>query len=328
MPPVIAGDQLYLALDSGVVVAYRARDGAEVWRREIRAESPLATDGSRVFIASGETIHAINADGSSAWNAGAVGLTAPMLVHDGWVIAAAKGQLSALRATDGSVVWRRAIGEARERASIEGDNLYVPLEDGLLLALDLMTGADKWQRHLRGAPTEVLPFADRVYVGSADKYFYCLDTDDGDIAWRVRIGAVLRGRPAADAERVYIVALDNLLRAFDRGNGALRWSPRAIPFRPTAGPVVIGSTVAVAGTTNEVRAFAAASGHPSGLLALPQPLATAPAYDSVVLRVAAVTGSLTRQWQLSLGIPGLPALAVEPLSAIPGLPLPIPRPPG
>lgn len=325
-PPAIAGDQIYVALQSGVVAAHRTSDGTEAWRRDIRTDAPLATDAGRVFIASGEAIYALNADGSPAWHAEAGALTAPMLAHDGWVVAAAKDQLSALRATDGSIVWRRPIGVTRERPSIEGGNLFVPLEDGRVLALDLATGKQKWERQLHGAPTEVLPFADRVFVGSADKHLYCLDTDDGEVAWRQQIGAALRGKPAAHETRVYVVALDNLLRAFDRGNGALRWSPRGLPFRPTAGPVVLGRTVAVAGTTNEIRAFDAATGQPSGQLALPESLATLPAYDqsAEAVRIAAVTGSLNQQWTLSLAIPALPSLAVEPLTAIPGLPIPIP----
>lgn len=332
-PPIIAGDLVYLALQSGIVEARRASDGTELWRRDIRTEAPLAADGGRVFIASGSAIYALNADGSAGWHAETGVLTAPILAHDGWVIAATDTELTALRASDGSVVWRLPAGAARERPTIEGAALFVSTKDGRLMALDLATGKQKWERRFRGAPTEALAFADRVFVGSADTYCYSLHADNGEIAWRQRTGAVLRGRPAADDLRVYVVGLDNQLRAFDRRNGALRWPPRGLPFRPTTGPVVFGRTVAVAGTTNEIRAFEAATGLPGAVLTLPEALTTFPAYDPSPgrARIAAVTGSLTQLWTLSLAIPApptAPVLKLEPLSVLPGRLIPIPRPPG
>jgi outer membrane protein assembly factor BamB len=331
-PPIFGADHVYVALQSGVVAAYRLTDGAEVWHRELRTSTPMAIEGGRLFVASGDAIYVLKADdGSPVWHTDAGTLTAPLVAQDGWVIAVAKDQLSAFRATDGTIVWRQAIGATRERPSIEGTTLYLPLEDGRVLALELATGKPKWERRLRGKPTEVLPFADHVYVGSADKSFYCLDTDDGEIAWRSQVGAVVRGRASADDLHVYMVALDNLLRAFDRGNGALRWSPRGVPFRPTAGPVVLGPLVIVAGTTKEIRAFDGKSGQPAGQLAFPEALGTLPAYamSGETIRIAAVTGNLTQQWTLSLAlsVAEIPSIAIEPLTVIPGLSVPNPLPP-
>ncbi len=329
-PPVIDGDRVYVALESGIVAAHGVSDGRELWRRDLPTTMPLAADGGRVFAVSGAAIVALNADGSSAWQAAVGTLTAPILAMDGWVIAAATDNVSALRATDGSVVWRRTLERVSEQPSIEGDNLYLPLADGRVLALELATGTERWARRLSGTPTAVLALPDRLYVGSADKSFYCLDARDGQVAWRQQIGAVVRGRPAADASRVYVVALDNLLRAFDRSNGALRWSPRGLPFRPTTGPVVIGQTIVVAGTTNQIRGFDAKTGRAAGELVLPQPLLTLPAYSdqSGVARIAALTGTLEQQWTLVLAILPRPSIAVEPLTALPGLLLPSPQPPG
>ena len=331
--PIFGGDLLFVPLQSGVVAAHRIADGGEAWRRELRTTAPLAYDGGRLFVAAGDAIYALNEDGSTAWHVETGALSAPILARDGWVVAMAAGDLMALRAADGSVVWRHPVGAARVRPSVEGSSLYVPLEDGRVLALDLATGTRKWERPLKGAPTEVLPFADYVYVGAADKVFYCLDAAGGEIAWRQQVGAVLRGQPAADEARVFAVALDNLLRAFDRGNGALRWSPRGVPFRPTAGPVVMGHLVIVAGTTNEIRAFEALGGQPAGQLTLPEALSAVPAFSlsGESLRIAAVTGGLAQQWKLVLAVsdpPGPQPLALEPLTALPGLPVPTPRPPG
>jgi len=197
-PPVIGGAHVFVALQSGIIAAHRLSDGAQTWNVELRTEQPLALDGNRLFVGSGEAIHALHtADGLVAWRAQSGTLTAPLLAHQGWIIAASKGYLAAYRAADGSEVWKQPSGPQRARATIEGNYLYVPLDNGRLQSLDLATGALRWEHRFRGAPGEVLAFADRIYVGSADKFFSCLDADDGEVEWLFRIGAPPRAGPPA-----------------------------------------------------------------------------------------------------------------------------------
>jgi outer membrane protein assembly factor BamB len=327
-PPVLGRAHVFVALKSGMVAAHRIADGSEAWHVELRTDLPVAVEGARVFVAAGDAIQALNADDRTVlWRAPAGALTAPLLVHEGWVLAASKGQLAAYRSADGSLVWRQASGVQRERATIEGDNLYIPLEDGRLLALALDTGRTRWAQQLDGAPTEILAFADRIYVGSADKWFYSFSAATGEVSWKFRVGAALRGRPAADSTRVYAAAIDNVVRAFDRVSGALRWHP-SVPFRPSAGPTVIGSTVVVPGTSLEIRAFRAATGSPAGTITVPDPLATAPAFGVAdgVPAMAAVTGGLANQWKL-LFSEGSMQGPIAPITVLPGTVVPLPAPP-
>ena len=190
-------------------------------------------------------------------------MTAPLVAQNGWLIVASASGLTAFRAEDGTTVWSRDTGAQRLRATIEGDNLYVPLDDGRLLALDLRTGAERWKKHLAGARfSEVLAFSDFVYVGSTDKFFYCFDADDGAWEWHSRLGAVLRGRPVAEGAHIFVTSVDNTLRAYDRNSGKLLWYP-SVPFRPAA-PVVVGSAVIVPGNSPELLAFDAATGRFGG----------------------------------------------------------------
>lgn len=326
----MAANQIYFPLQSGAIVAHRLSDGVEVWRKAMRSDQPLSADAEHLFVASGEAIYAFTHDGTAAWHIQSGTLTAPLLARDGWIIAASETRVTAYRAADGTRVWQRDGGTARQRASIEGNRLYVPIEDGRLLAVDLATGTPQWEHRFKGALTEVLPFADRVYVGSTDRYFYCLDEGDGSIAWRVVIGTALRGKPAGDAQRVYVVALDNQLRAYDRHNGALRWPLRGVPFRSSGGPIVLGSMILVAGLTPDVYAFNAATGDPLGKISLPSPLVEPPAFADTPLGVlmAAITGDLNAQWKLSMTgppPPPVPSLDVAPLTALPGQPVPAGR---
>ena len=336
--PTIGSDNVFLALESGVILAHRLSDGSEAWRVSMQVDQPLAVDGNRVFAASGEAIHALASDTAAVlWRAPTGTLTAPILAQDGWIVAASAGGLSAFRAEDGAKVWGRETGAQHGRPTIEADNLYVPLDDGRLLALDLRTGTERWVRRLtKSAPTsatgtpppavsEVLAYPDRLFFGAADGLFYCLDASDGSLVWRFRVGAVVRGAPAGDATRIFLTAMDNVVRAFDRHSGKLLWHP-SVPFRPTTGPVLLGETVVVPGAASEVRAFDM-SGHPAGQIKLEDPLAIAPAFSPSVGSnvMAAVTGSLTGQWKLLLAEASR-GLEVVPLKELPGISVPLAPP--
>lgn len=325
---MIDGPRVFVVLQSGIVAAHRVSDGGEAWRVELRAEHPVAADGARVFITAGEAVHALNAETAEVlWRAPVGPVTAPLVAHEGWVVAATVNAITAFRAADGSKVWSHSNSAQRGRATIEGDNLYLPLDDGHVLALDLRTGAERWSRHFAGPVSEVLAFADRVYVGSADRYFYCLDADDGEDSWRSWVGAVLRGRPAADASRVFAAAMDNVLRAFDRGNGALLWH-RSVPFRPTSGPAVLGSAVVVSGRAPELRTFEAASGRPAGQIVLGGEPGVAPAFGTSggAPVMAVITGSLNGEWKLTLTEAPLPNIPIVPLKELPGIIVPVEPP--
>jgi outer membrane protein assembly factor BamB len=306
--PTIAGDVVVVALQSGYVVAYSVTDGKEAWRVQMRADQPIVADDTLLIVAAGEMIHALDAaDGKVLWEAPAGTVTAPLLVQGGWVIAASAGQLAAFREIDGAKVWTRDSPPQHVRASIEGDNLYVPLDEGRLLALDLKTGAERWQKFpAKGTLSEVLALPERVFVGAADKTFYAYDGNDGEIDWKFPVGTVLRGRPASDNTRVFITGMDNQVRAFDRQNGRLDWHV-PVPYRPTA-PLVVESAVMVPGVGAEIRAFELKDGKPAGQIKLPQQLAMPPVFSGSggTALMAAITGTITGEWTLLLTAPPAP----------------------
>jgi outer membrane protein assembly factor BamB len=323
--PVVADGYVYLPLKPGILAAHRTKDGGEAWRVHLAADQGLAAAAMQVFVPAHDAIHALDAaTGREMWMAATGTVSAPLLVHSGWLIVAASPRLIAMRASDGSEVWRQDLGEIHERPAIDGDSLFVSFADGRVAALDLATGSIRWQRKLPGAATEPLVSGDRVYVGSADKNFYALDATSGELQWRWPVRATLRGRAAADGAHVYVTALDNLLRALDRGSGAQRWR-RDLPFRPLGGPVVIGGAVMVPGATADLRLFDARTGRPVSKMTLDAPLAITAGYGTEsgesVLSVAAITGGLNNQWKLWLYGPLPPpplGPPIEPLSVLPG----------
>lgn len=325
-PPVAVDDRVYVALRSGAVAAHSMSNGEPLWSVELPTGQPLAVDDTHVFVASGGAVHALQgSSGQISWRAPAGAITAPLLVHAGWVIVAAGAALHAFRAADGHQVWRQELGTTDQRPFIDGDVLYASLTDGRIVAVDLPSGKSLWERRLPAPPGEPLVIANRLYVGSGDKHFNCLRAENGAIAWRRRVGAEVRGRPAADDERVYFVALDNEIRAVDRRDGALEWH-HGVPFRPSGSPIVLGTAVAVPGPVTELRVFEAATGVALKAIRFAEPVVTAPFIvpggELSAMRIAAVTGGLNNEWRLTLfgpagEVPEGPPLL--PLTVLPGV---------
>jgi len=307
-PPVVADGRVLLALRSGVLVARKVADGADLWTAKLPIDQPIAADDGRVFVVTGERLHALSGDaGTPLWEAAIGQPSAPIIARGGWVIAASDGAVTAIRAADGERVWSKATGGVTERPAIDGDLVYLPLSEGRLAALDLKTGMLNWSQEVGPSPTEPLVYANRVYLGSDWKRFQCLDAATGDPLWNWNIGTRIIGPAAADTSRIYFTAMDNQLRALSRDTGGQRWK-FPLAYRPTRGPVVLGPQVAVPGITNELPGVNVTTGKPTGKLTLPVQLAIGPAFvppdgANGVPAVVAITGGLTNQWTLSLAVP-------------------------
>jgi len=314
--PLIAGEYVLISHLPGVIAAHRVADGGQVWQADLNPEQRLVADKTMLFVAAGEAIHALRLhDGGVAWRAPAGTLTAPLLAQDGWVIAASAGKLTALRTSDGSAVWTIEAAPQREAAAISGNTLFVPSSDGYVRARDLGTGKPIWQERLGGAPGEPIVAGNSLLVGAADKALYKLDAATGEQKWRHRIGASIRGRAATDGERVFVTALDNMVRAFELGNGALRWQV-GLKFRPLTGPVVAGRTVFITGPSTDIQMLRALDGRTAGTVVFPAKLAVPPGMraSDFGVAIAAITGGLEESWNLLItrAVRGLPAMEPPP----------------
>ncbi|HSC28503.1 MAG TPA: PQQ-binding-like beta-propeller repeat protein [Vicinamibacterales bacterium] len=325
-PPVTAGDRIFFALESGIVQARSLERGAEIWTEKIQASGPIVADADVVVVPAQGTLHGLAAaTGRKLWEMPLGELTAPALLRGGWLVVAVEDGLAAYRAADGVRLWRRAIGRIEERPAVDGPVLFVSVTDGRVAALELESGSPHWDRRVGSTPTEPYVLAERVYVGSNGRDLVCLRAATGEESWRFPIGAAVRGAAVADPSHVYVVAMDNLLRALHRTNGALKWK-RDIRYRPSAGPFLLGRYVGVPGMTGVLRGFDALTGAPSGDLKLVDPLVTVPATSEPsggrLAMIIGVTGNLRGQWTLVAATEPLPSLPVAPLKALPGTALP------
>jgi outer membrane protein assembly factor BamB len=285
-PPGYDATHAYFALDADRLVAYSLPGGKREWIVPAHPLFEPTTGDDLVFLVEAAGLVARRAvDGAIAWQ---LALSDPPIVapafDNGWLIVTTKsGQIGALRAKDGTIVWQRSLGSpAHATASLAEDRVYVSTADGRLVTLRVDTGEPVWERRLGSAPNEILVSGDRLYMGTKDNFFYCVLARDGTIDWRWRTGGDVIGQPVADERHVFFVALDNVLRAMDRKSGAQVWM-RPLPVRPSAGVVLAGSSLVVAGQPAQLRVFTTKD----GTAALGEPIVpgapaeTAPAISSI-----------------------------------------------
>ena len=277
--PAFAGHLAFFPVEGQQVAAFDVQQGTPAWTAPGSPRSTPAVGDGLLFLAEPDTITALRQDtGEKVWALPfSEELAVPLVFDNKWLIASdVSGNVLALRATDGTLIWRTALGVRVHAApALAADRVYVPLEDGRVVALDVTSGEKRWEHKLGGPPNEMLALDDRVYVGSDDDFLYCLLTKDGEIAWRWRTGGDVIGVPVIDEHRVYFVSRDNVLRGLDRRSGSQRWK-RPLALRPTRGPVAAGDLLLVSGLTPKVMAFAMKDGTPAGEVAAPGELAAAP----------------------------------------------------
>jgi outer membrane protein assembly factor BamB len=328
--PVLAGSIVVVPLQTAVV-GHRLNDGQRIWTTELIAEQPLASDDERVYVAAGEALHALNAtNGTVAWRVGGTGkVAAPPLARAGWVIAAIGGEVLALNANDGTVVWRKTVGSMEFRPALDGDLLIVPAVDGRVLAINLEDGTERWTKMLDAEPTEPYVIGERVYLTTAAKLFVTLRAGSGRVESRIQVGALTKGHAASDEHHIYFAAMDNLLWATDRGDGAIEWR-KPLQYRPAGGPVLLEGVVIVPSYVAALPAFNVKDGTDAGQLTFPVRLAMLPlfAHAEGVQAVIAITGE--NDWTLSMRVPSFlpPAPPMQPLTELPGVAVPPPRLPG
>jgi outer membrane protein assembly factor BamB len=278
-PPAFAGHEAFFSVEREQVAAFDVDRGEPLWTADGAPLSTPAISDDLVFLAERDRITALRRDtGALAWRLPfAEELAVPLVWDNSWLVAAdVAGNVLAFRAADGTLIWRAALGvKVHAAPALAADRVYVPLEDGRVVSLEVSNGSQVWERRLGGPPNDMLALADRIYVGSDDNFLYCLLASNGEVAWRWRTGGDVIGVPVVDEHRVYFVSRDNVLRGLDRRSGSQRWK-RALPGRPTRGPVRAADLLLVSGLTPRVNAYAMKDGTPAGDIATPGELAAAP----------------------------------------------------
>ncbi|MET9467954.1 PQQ-binding-like beta-propeller repeat protein [Streptomyces sp. NPDC006544] len=170
------------------LVAREPHDGRVRWWRDLPSWRPLRTAG-------------------------------PVLVHG------APGDLTALWAPTGEVLWRRALRDTTTRLPASAGNRLVLADDRELQGLDLSTGRQVWSQR-RSRPAEGVVKGQPVHLLDGT-WLVALDRDSGREMWRYGLGAPAE-RLLIEGDTVFAAAYRpeqgvDLVVALDARTGALRW---------------------------------------------------------------------------------------------------------
>ncbi len=143
--------------------------------------------------------------------------------------------LYALRAGDGSEIWRfQTLGVVQSEPLYdpELDVVYFGSHDGALYAVRAQDGALVF-RFMTGAEVSRLPVlgGELLYVANGADQLYALDRRTGKQAWAVRrtpaLGMEVAGYagPMLDHGKVYMAFSDGRVDAYDARDGTERWTP-------------------------------------------------------------------------------------------------------
>jgi outer membrane protein assembly factor BamB len=146
-------------------------------------------------------------------------VTAAPIVYNGMVLALdAAGQVTAVSASGGSVVWRASTTPPNEQAqegfggglAADGGRIYAATGFGTMVALEAKTGRKLWEKSL-GPPLRAAPTAsaERVFAVNKEGQVFCLSGSDGAELWTFngageRASILASSSPAVDKDLVVV----------------------------------------------------------------------------------------------------------------------------
>lgn len=249
--PIVAGGYVY-ALDShGQLSALRTSDGRQMWRLYVgsRDEDDFASGGGVAFdkdalyVTNGYAeVLSLNAeDGKEFWRTrlSAPARSAPSVLDDRVFVMTIDGQIHALNAMDGTVLWSYrglasgagVLGTASP--AVNRDLVIAPFSSGEIVALRVENGSVAWSDNL--APPvrfgglfslgdiRALPVMDNglVFAMSYGGRLVALDERTGARVWQRDIGGA--DTPWVAGDHLFVLTKDAQLFALDRATGVMRW---------------------------------------------------------------------------------------------------------
>ncbi|MGE3623838.1 MAG: PQQ-binding-like beta-propeller repeat protein [Bdellovibrionales bacterium] len=167
-------------------------------------------------------------------------------------------------------IWTSSIGEGSDSdykllaMPVAANGMLFTMDSrGLVRAFDAATGDRKWefdttpenadQDELGGG----ISFGDdMLYASSGFGEVIALDPANGTMKWRRMVGNPVRGAPTVYGERVYVVSIDNELKALDAKTGEILWHHRGIAESATlmgaSNPAAAGDSVLAAYSSGEI----------------------------------------------------------------------------
>jgi len=185
--PLLKDNRIYIGACDKNFYCIDAKTGKEIWR--------FRTQGPNVYTAtvSGDTVFFASYDKN----------------------------LYALSIADGSLLWKREIGEKATAPFISGDKIFLGCRDNKVYCFS-KSGDKLWSFKTNGyVSSSPAPYKGAVYFGSWDRNFYAVD-EDGNLLWKFATQGEIIDRGVIKDDVIYFGAFDGNFYAL-KTDGTLLW---------------------------------------------------------------------------------------------------------
>ena len=168
--------------------------------------------------------------------------------------ASTKPQPAALQAVSGAIsarqAWSARIGPVNFPldVSIVGATVFVAGSDGSVAALDVRTGGDVWRANV-GSPIAAGVGSDGKVAAVVTQFNDVVALQDGREIWRQKLSAQAYTSPLVAGGRVFVLAADRSVNAFDGQTGRKLWTQQRpnepLVLRQSGVILAVGDTLVV-----------------------------------------------------------------------------------
>jgi len=165
-----------------------------------------------------------------------------------------KPQPAALQGVSGAVsakqAWSARIGQVNFPldVNISGSTVFVAGGDGSVAALDARTGGDVWRTNV-GSPIAAGVGSDGRIAAVVTRSNYVVALQDGREIWRQKLNAQAYTAPFVAGGRVFVLAADRSVNAFDAQTGKKLWTQQRpsepLVLRQSGVMLAVGDTLVV-----------------------------------------------------------------------------------
>ena len=278
---------VYAVNGESEILALDAATGGVRWRKDIGVparSAPTVAEG-RIFLTTIDSrLLALSVeDGRQLWAYQAAGaatsvLGAPPPAHAQGIVVAGfgSGEIAAVRAENGSVVWTDGLGISRGRSSlvdflairgapiINNGQVFATGMGGITIAVDLTTGRRVWERRVASANTPWLA-GNWLYLISLNQELTAINAEDARVAWITQLprwekpekkkdGITWYG-PTMAGGRLLVTATDKIFLSLDPRTGAVLAQQTLSDGPAPLTPVVADGAVLVVTDDGRLNAF-------------------------------------------------------------------------
>lgn len=231
--------KIFVTTGFRAVAALDAATGKVIWRRSVDAPIHAAPTvaGGRVFAEStdDDLMTFDEATGAPGWTYQAISeparileATSPAVSGDAVVASFASGELVALQADNGNVLWtavlsksnrNSALSEIRDipgRPVIYKGDVFAVSHSGVFSSIELRTGNEHWNLPVTSVSTP-WPVGDVVYVADTAGEIICVSRDNGQVYWVTDMNKDVKKRKLRALWSSPVLASNRLVTVSDKG---------------------------------------------------------------------------------------------------------------